>query len=87
MKTYFCFNTEQAVGNEALELKPFIAQRWSAKYMKRIPFSKRLITHNIKRPLSKAGESDCLFNRNPLCIMIMIQSPKQERRSNFVMDR
>ena len=54
--------------------KPFIAQRWGAKPMKRNPFPTRPITHNFKRPYSKAEEPDCLFRWNPLSIMITTQS-------------
>jgi hypothetical protein len=42
--------------------------------MKRNPFLKRPITHNFKRPHSKAEEPDRLFCRNPFCIMIVTQS-------------
>ena len=42
--------------------------------MKRIPFPRRLITHDFKRPHSKAEEPDCLFRRNPPSIMIATQS-------------
>jgi hypothetical protein len=61
-------------GDEALERKPFIAQRWGAKPMKRNPFARRPITHNFKQPHSKAEEPDCLFRRNPPSIMIATQS-------------
>ena len=57
--------------------KPFIAQRWGAKPMKRNPFSRRPITHNFKRPHSKTEEPDPAtagFRRNPLSIMITTQS-------------
>ena len=43
--------------------------------MKRIPFPRRPIAHNFKRPHSKAEEPDCLFRRNPPSIMITTQSP------------
>ena len=57
--------------------KPFIAQRWGAKPMKRNPFPTRPITHNFKRPHSKAEEPDPAtagFRWNPLSIMITTQS-------------
>jgi len=63
-------------GDEALERKPFIAQRWGAKPTKRNPFPRRPITHNFKRPHSKAEEPDCLFRRDPLSIMLTTQSPR-----------
>jgi len=55
-----------------------IAQRWGAKSMERNPFPRRPITHNFKRPHSKAEEPDPVtagFRRNPLSIMITTQSP------------
>jgi hypothetical protein len=52
-----------------------VAQRWGAKPMKRNPFPRRPMTHNFKRPHSKAEEPDCLFRRNPLSNMITTQSP------------
>ena len=67
-------------GDEALERKPFIAQRWGVKPMKRNPFPTRPITHNFKRPHSKAEEPDCLFRWNPLSIMITTQSPRGRGR-------
>jgi len=65
-------------GDEALGRKPFIAHRWGAKPMKRNPFPTRPITHNFKRPHSKAEEPDCLFRWNPLSIMITTQSLEGE---------
>ena len=63
-------------GDEALERKPYIAQRWGAKPMKRNPFPRRPITHYFKRTHSKTEEPDCLSRRNPLSIMIKTQSLK-----------
>ena len=63
-------------GDEALGRKPFIAQLWKSKPMKRIPFLRGPITHKFKRPHSKAEEPDCLFRRYPPSIMITTQSPR-----------
>ena len=41
--------------------------------MKRIPFLRRPITHNSKRPHSKAEELDRLSRRNPPFILITTQ--------------
>ena len=73
----FASTRNRRSGDEALERKPFIAQRWGAKPMKRNPFPTRPITHNFKRPHSKAEEPDPAtagFRWNPLSIMIATQS-------------
>ena len=72
-------------GDEALERKPFIAQLWGSKPMKRIPFPRRPITHNFKRPHSKAEEPDCLFRRNSPSIMITTQSLKREGEGDVIL--
>jgi hypothetical protein len=49
--------------------------------MKRIPFSRRPMTHSFKRPHSKAEEPDPAragFRRNSTSIMITTQSPSGE---------
>ena len=66
-------------GDEALERKPFIAQLRGCKPMKRIPFLRRPITHNFKRPHSKTEEPDPAtagFRRNLPSLMIATQSPR-----------
>ena len=77
MKLQTCLRVVPPCGTKAGR-KPFIAKRWGAKPMKRNPFPRRPITHNFKRPHSKAEEPDPAtagFRRNPLSIMITTQSP------------
>jgi hypothetical protein len=47
--------------------------------MKRIPFLRRPIPRNFKRPRSKAEEPDCLFRRNLPSLIITTQSLEKER--------
>ena len=73
-------------GDEALDLrvaasakagqKPFIAQLWRSKPMKRISFPIRPTAHDPKRPRSKAEEPDCLVRRIPPSITMTTQSSK-----------
>ena len=78
-KTNSVTTRDRRSGDEALGRKPFIAQLWKSKPMKRIPFLRGPITHKFKRPHSKAEEPDCLSLRNPPSTMITTQSPRGER--------
>jgi len=71
-------------GDEALERKPFIAQIWISKPIKRIPFPRRPITHNFKRPHSKAEEPDCLVRWNLPSLIIATQSLAGEGKGEGV---
>jgi hypothetical protein len=73
-------------GDEALEREPFIAQIWISKPIKRIPFPRRPITQNFKRPHSKAEEPDCLVRLNLPSLIIATQSLAGEGKGEGVSD-